>query len=317
MKEFNLIESYFIKDGKTYNQYMALSEDNKFQLSKDTITKLFDSIKKKALKVDYFGIEASKGDITKFAKYSDLDNAIKVLNNMYLSDPQVAPREIPSLVRCLNIIKKYKSNFTKAFETNSELLSMLYTNMVAAMIGETSVLISTSIDYVKDPLGNYKEIFKEREKNTKDVYYSSIEKFLNMEVRGDLAKLFNQKQSDVLNESILTITGITLIAIFSAIFIIRDIIFLYYFGKTRLGLQMLHLAMFLEEHARDLDTSKKGNKEIQKKQLAKVEKLKKMSEKLLADRNADEKVVDKEKAKEDKQNSNVPSSTSGNETIFI
>jgi len=315
MKEFNLIESYFIKDGKTFKEYNALNEAEKNQLSKDTVGKLFSSIKNKSLKVNYFGIEASKGDITKFTKYSDLDNAIKVLDTMYRNDPQVAPKEIPSLVRCYEAIKKYKADFTKAFNEKNELVSMLYTNMVAAIIGQASTLIASTVDYVKDPMGNYKEIFKQREKKAKDVYSASIEKFLNMEIRGDLAKIF--KRNEVLSEDLLMISGIALLAIFSAIFIIRDVIFLYYYGKTKLGEQMLHLALFLEEHARSLDLSKKSNKEVQKKQLKEVEKLKKLSSKLLADREADERVVSREKDKEDKETSNIPTSGGGDNTVFI
>ena len=40
----------------------------------------------------------------------DLENAIKVLDTMYRNDPQVAPKEIPSLVRCFSLIKKYKKD---------------------------------------------------------------------------------------------------------------------------------------------------------------------------------------------------------------
>lgn len=320
MTDFSLLESYFIKDGKTYKQYKALNEAEQKQLSKDAITKLFNSIKKKSLKIDYMGIEKTNGDVTKFSKYKDLENAITVLDTMYKQDPQVAPKEINTLVKTLALLKKYKNDFANAFSINNEFVIMMYTNIVAALIGATSITIAASIDYVKDPLGNYKEIFKQHTDLNKDVYIKSLDKFLNLEIKGELKRIINLKKeeddNEIFSESVFTISMIVLSSVFIAIFAIRDIVFLYYYYKTRIGEKMLMIAYFLEKHANNLDVSKDNYKEVQEKQLKMVEKLRATGDKLLADRKYAEKQADKDKNEEDRNNSNMNSSSNSGD-IFI
>lgn len=336
----SLLEAYYVTDGKSKMNFQTLTEDDKAVLGKATVTKLFNTVKTKALKVNYAGIEKSKGDITKFNKYDDLQNSIKILNNMYNADPSNSPTEIPKLVRCLQILKKYKAKFMTSFNNKNEVVIMLYTNIVAALIGCTSLMISTTIEYIKTPTGDYKAIFKGKKAKTKNVYYNSIDRFLKMEVRGQLNSLFkdnevktslNESADGVVSEDVLEAgaaafsalmavpigqVAVVIVGIFVAVLIAREVVYLYFYSRTKISEELLTLAYFLEEHSQSLDENSK-TKEKQEKVVAK---LKRLSEILSVDKENAGKKAEQEQKKEDEENRNsndTGSSSSDDNDILL
>jgi len=188
-----MLESYLFPDGKSKLKYAALTEAEKKVFTKNMVTKLFNTIKNKSLRVNYMGLEKTKGDVTKYPKYSDVENSIKILNNMYNSNPSEAPKEILNCVRALDLLKKYKNAFAKAFSEKNQPAAILYVNIYAALIAGTSKIVAATIDYIKQPTGEYKAAFKKESQNIlkDDVYFESLTRFITMEKTGQLKKLFD------------------------------------------------------------------------------------------------------------------------------
>jgi len=139
------------------------------------------------------GLEKTKGDFTKYPKYDDVENAIKILNNMYNSNSSEAPKEILHCVRTLDLLKKHKASFVKAFSDKNEPAAILYVNICAALIAGTSKIVAATIEYIKQPTGEYKAAFKKESQDIlkDDVYFESLTRFITMEKTGQLKKLFD------------------------------------------------------------------------------------------------------------------------------
>lgn len=203
-----MLESYLFPDGKSKLKYAALTEAEKKVFTKDLVTKLFNTIKNKSLRVNYMGLEKTKGDFTKYPKYDDVENSIKILNNMYKSNTSDAPKEILSCVRTLELLKKYKVDFGKAFSNKNEPAAILYVNICAALIAGTSKIVAATIEYIKQPTGEYKAAFKKEKQNAlkDDVYFESMTRFITMEKNGQLKQLFGisgNLSEEVLDEGII------------------------------------------------------------------------------------------------------------------
>lgn len=212
-----LLESYLFPDGKAKLRYSMLTEAEKVSFNKSMVTKLFSAIKNKSLKVNYAGLEKTRGDITKYPRFEDIENSIKILNNMYNSNPDDAPIEILSCVRVLDILKKNKAGFMTAYNNKNDAVELLFVNIAAALIIGTSKLVAVTIEYIKQPTGGYKAIFKENSKTLMkdDTYFLSLNRFITMEKTGQLKRLLDMSsklsedynllmEDEIMNEGLVT-----------------------------------------------------------------------------------------------------------------
>lgn len=197
-----MLESYMFPDGKSKLKFNMLTEAEKKVFTKNAVTKLFKAIKNKSLRVNYMGLERTKGDVTAYPKYEDVENAIKILNNMYKSNPSDAPKEILSCVKVLDILKKNKDSFQSAFSRKNDVVIILYVNIYAALIAGASKLVAATIEYIKQPTGEYKAAFKKESKSIMkdDAYFTSLDRFITIDKNGQLKQLLNN--TNKLNEDV-------------------------------------------------------------------------------------------------------------------
>jgi len=329
-----MLESYLFPDGKSKLKYNALTEAEKNVFTKNMVAKLFNTIKNKSLRVNYMGLEKTKGDFTKYPKYEDVENSVKILNNMYNSNSSEAPKEILHCVRTLDLLKKYKTSFTKAFSDKNEAAAILYVNICAALIAGTSKIVAATIEYIKQPTGEYKAAFKKESQNAlkDDVYFESLTRFITMEKTGQLKKLFDisgNLSEEVLDEGVLkdmansglvsdikeiwsnlsnskvgkatkAIIGVVgIIAV--VIWAVRVIPYTIYKLRKSISDHLLNLAYFLEEHAYELETDTKKGRETQEKQLRIVEKLKSLGNSISLDDKKAQKEASKDQKKDEEE----------------
>jgi hypothetical protein len=326
MTNDQLLESYFVKDYKSFKNYQSLSESEKKTFSKSLVTKLFNTVKNKSLGVNYNNIEKSKGDITKVNNYMDLDNCIHILVNMYNSNPSKELSVILRLKETQDIFLKYKNDFIRGFTQKNEIVMLTYTNMVAALISGTARIIATSIDYVKQPDNTFQRSFKKVNKGMydKDVYFKSLTRFCNMEKKGELKQILNTRRlneafdigitenCDILDESIAGIFAVgmaVIVGVFLLLVAIRGLVFTFFHLKNGLANSLLMMSYFLEEHANNLDTSEGKNAKIKEKQLKIVAKLKALSKKLSIEDEDANKKAKKDEEEDDKKNQEDSSSS--------
>jgi len=330
-----LLESYLFPDGKSKLKYAALTEAEKKVFTKNMVSKLFSTIKNKALKVNYMGLEKTKGDFSSYPKYSDVENSIKILEKMYNSNPSEAPKEILSCVRTLDLLKKYKDSFKKAFSSKNEPATVLYVNICAALIAGTSKIISATIEYIKQPTGEYKAAFIKEKQNVlkDDVYFQSLNRFNNMDKTGQLKQLFDittkLEESGCMLDEDWTILGgagdildklpagakgvIAVVAVIAiVIWAIRVIPYTLYRLRKSISDHLLNLAYFLEEHADELDTNTEKGRKVKERQLRIVEKLKALGNKLSLDDDKAQKEAKKDNEKDEEESRRGDDSSSDN-----
>jgi hypothetical protein len=331
-----LLETFFMDTNQKYERYQSLSESGAKKVSRSAVDKMIKSIKKKTLKINYNGIEKTKGDITKFSKYDDFKGCLDTLKKLATGDKN-APNEINLVSRTHDVLIKYKSQFQKAFDEKNDLLIITYTNISATMISLTADLVVSTIEWIKEPQGYYKAIYKEtaQKELNGSIYVKSLDKFLALEKKGDLNRLFTNsdkisesfestfhstKGNRIFNEEVIAISLAVIGVIVALVFSIRDVVFLYYFLKRRISDELLALAYFTEQNVYRLQSSGNANPDVIAKQTNLVEKLRYHADKLMSDKQSAEKRVQAEVERENKDISdelNDSANTSNDDIILI
>lgn len=327
-----ILESIYVEDYNSLQEFQALSEEEKKETGKNLIAKIFRSIRKKSLQINYAGLEQTKGDITKFSGYSDLEASIKFLNRMATTDSNAPKVDIKRLSDCLTIIKNNRTEFMKAYTVSpSPMKQMFYVNISASLIAATSTMVTVCMDYLKTPQGTFKASFK---KNTKtliqgDLFFNNIEKFIQLERRGNLNTFLNSddiasdelKFAGVKNEAVGTIATITssvmtalgtplgaiavsISAILLCLMMIREIVYFFYFSRTQISERLQSLAYFIKSNQ-----TASMDKQVKEKQDKIVEKLQHLSEKIAVDTTVTNKQINNELKKDDKDIKNSSKNT--------
>lgn len=324
-----LLESYCKDMNPSYYYY---NEEDKQVFNKAVITKLYKSIKNKYLKVDYMDLEKCNGDITKFSKYSDLENAIIFIDRLYNSNPSESPIQVKSCVRTLELLKKYKTQFSKAFSGNNDLIEMMFVNMSATLISATSQLVTVGMDYIKDQNGkSYKAMFADNANKIleRSTYFKALDKFIKMDANGDLNKFFSKnipvteaieniyENNFIYNESIAGLTIAVIATIFAVIYLLREIVYMFFFCKKTLSNRMLALAYFLEMDLNNIDVSTEKGKAIYDKQTKTIEKLRHLGNSLVADQKSAENDAEDQKQEDDKNSTSSSDGDPNNGSVIV
>lgn len=151
----NEIESLYretmdFSDKDTMHFIVTLEADHNNQYLVALTSKLYDQIQAKVDKIDFSTVEASRGDITKVQNYNQLVECIDIIRKIIVEYKQ--PTEaIDCVSEAINNIKDRSITFKKAFVIGAPLPKLLYNSMVMAIVQSVSFLISSCVEYVKDP----------------------------------------------------------------------------------------------------------------------------------------------------------------------
>jgi len=202
----DLLRSFYIEEGNDIIKYNKLSEDEKVMFTKDIVTKIVKSIEDEEYRLDNVEVNNSKGDITKLTNYRYIDESLNLLNLMQASMNESIPY--------LNVLNDSKSNlikftkdFEKGFKLNKSIIKIFYSNLVLSLIYGISFMIANSIDYVKDPIGNYNSVYKYNLKKNSDyptISFECLDKFNLMSNNGEMQYFFNSIYTTKMNENVVT-----------------------------------------------------------------------------------------------------------------
>ena len=129
---------------------IAEASSNQNQMLVALTSKLYDMITAKADKVDFSTISRSRGDITKIEKYDQLVECIDVIRNIVVAYKEdTHPVDVVSMA--LENLKSRTNMFKRAFVIGSPVPIMTYNNIGMAVVYSVSFLISTCIEYIKEP----------------------------------------------------------------------------------------------------------------------------------------------------------------------
>jgi len=269
-------EVYDLSDYKTKKAVLFCNEAQKSANIEHIVGKLYVHIKDNTDQIDFGSIPKSKGILTNVENYQQIVDCINTIKDLL-----VEYHENTDLIDQLNEafvnIQNRERIFTKAFALNIDFPMMIYNTTVLSVISGLSVMISSSIEYIKNGHDSFDASFnKTRYAKSKDhVLYQYVRDFNRVCKSGQLDKLmqdairknivkesFNYKGSNqninIINEDSSEIAGFValIIGIGASIYAFLKLVsyVIYYFMYTRMALSEWFAvqARFLEINAENL-----------------------------------------------------------------
>lgn len=186
-------EYYDITNRATRRKILSLSEAEQNSILTSITSKLYDKIVAKTDDIDYGEIPNTKGDITKLSNYKGLIECIDIIRELVVAMKQdTAPIDI--LTEAIANISARKDLFERGFRTDSEVAILMYNNYVLAIVASISLLISTSIEFIKTPNKESFDFVLDKMAYTKNknyIFFTNLKKFNKACKNGDLDKSIN------------------------------------------------------------------------------------------------------------------------------
>lgn len=303
-------EFFNIRDNKTRKTLLSMNEAGQNSVLMSLTSKLYDKIVEKCDDIDYGEIPATKGDITKLSKYSDMKETISIMHDI-LKEYKQDTSPVDELSVAFSNIETRKDLFERAFRYNSELPIAMYCNVVLGIITGISYMIATCIEFIKDPhTENFRiSLDKVSYAKTKDhMIYNTLKSFNKSCEKRDFDKAMEAVlKSSTKNFAGAAVAGGIAIGVMGTILVLipvlRELIFMFYYMRMKVSdffdiqADLLQVNAYAIEANSTLD--KDEQKEIMAKQLKYVERFRKISNAFAIDVKKAEVAADKEKKSDD------------------
>ena len=139
-----------LSDYKIARSFTSLTEAEQDQVLLNIAVKLYDSINNKVIEIDYGKIPESKGDIEKVPNFKEIVECLNTIRDLLMNFKQ-STEPVDVILNTIDNMKKTKRTWEKAFHTDNGYGQMMYNNIVLSIVAATSLLVSTCIDYIKEP----------------------------------------------------------------------------------------------------------------------------------------------------------------------
>jgi len=182
------------------------------------------------------------------------------------------------LQKALKNIIYYKKDFMRAFKNNNTLVIMFYNNIVAGLLYTTSVIIAEYVEHIKEANGMLTPKFKEIDKQPKGLFLNNLKSFNKMVINGKFES-FLKSDGEQLTGG--TLIGVSVLAVMVALWLIREIVFIFLYMRNTISDYLMQLSYFVELNSQKLSLN--GNDKVVEKQEKVAEKLVKLSDKISVD----------------------------------
>lgn len=276
-----LLEEVYLCEGSPWKvrDIRNLTESTQKELSNKTVTSIFRAIKAKAFNLDFSDVEVGKGDITKINSYKDLKEAINFLKKLSnnVNNPEVN-NAITQIEMTHTYLLTNRQGFTMGFKLGNNLIIYLFNSISVALVQATSFLISTCIETVKTNMNTYLCEMKQVNKLPKNGNLSALMKFNEMGKNGKLNTVISHTLK--LKEDAFAISLGVIGSVLLALYLIRELVFCYFYIRVALSQYLTHLKEFVLMNASTLNNDQRKVKEKQEKV---AKKLGELSDKLAID----------------------------------
>ena len=203
--DFILKEHFDLSDRKSIRTLLSLNEADQNQAMVALASKLYEKIVAKVDDIDFGTIPASKGDITKIGNYLEMRDCLNTINEILVHYKQDTVL-LNTVDKAIENIKSSKAIWEKAFAVDCELPITFYNTIVLSIVSAVSLLISSSIDFIKEPGRESFQISFDKTGYTKTkdkLLFQNLEKFNKSYAKGDIEKLMSSivKANSALKES--------------------------------------------------------------------------------------------------------------------
>ena len=218
-----VLKEYFdTTDRKSMRTLLSLNEADQNQAMIALAAKLYEKIVAKVDDIDFGTIPASKGDITKIGNFMEMRDCMDTIRNILIHYKQDTVH-LDTIDKAIENVKDSKKIWEKAFVTECELAITFYNTITLSIVSAVSLLISSSIDFIKEPGNESFQISFDKVGYTKTkdkILFQSLENFNKAYAKGDIDKVMktivdssaSYKESAV-GESTLVLTLATLLGV--------------------------------------------------------------------------------------------------------
>lgn len=307
MSRYNVLLEDLFKTDEDIFIIRSLSEDVKQELSKALVESIYNAMVSKSTNLDYGMLEKSKGNFTRVEGYIHFKESLDLLNAMQ-NNMKERIVYLDVINNAHENILKFINDFEQGFRLKNNMVILLYNNLALALVSSVSFLISTTVDYVKDPLGDYSMHFRSNISSNKGyptIFLDTLERFNKMAASGELFNFFslNLGKKAFTGADIIVVGGITLTVLLLVIPLLREIIYQYFNMRVSIADYLRMQAVFVEMHKVKLSINDpKKMESVIKKQEGYVNKLIKFADKIDVDQKSSTKKANMEI---DKENNNI------------
>lgn len=301
----SLISEHFdILDTDTRRSLLAIKEDGEQQnmVLSSLAAKLYKIIVEKSTDIDYGQIPKSKGDITRIPNFVEIMDCLNIIRSIvieYKDDPVY----VDEVLKAIDNLKESRDLWEKAYTYRADVAVTFYETIALAIVGSTSLMISTSIEYIKDPSEQVYTLTLDKVAYTKTqngLLFKNIKRFNKAYKSGDIRKTFEAmlKVNNTVRESVDIVNEFSASAILAAVIsagmivsligliipILHELVCLFFCAKQKVSdyfsIQADLLAMNAESVKLDVTKTESKRNDIYKRQMKLVDRFKKISNKL-------------------------------------
>lgn len=288
-----ILNEYFdIEHRETRKVMLSINEADQNQVLSALTSKLYDHIVDRVDDIDFGDIPSTKGDITKLDRYQKLVDCVSVVRQL-LEQYKQDLKPIRIIEDAIDNVIERKELFEKGFRYQVELPMITYSTIVLSIISSTSFLVSTCIEFIKIPSQDEFSVILDKVALTKsksNLLFNNLEKFNNACDKGQidncLEVIIKNNMKNLTGVEVGFVVGGVAMAtlLLNIIPILRELIFFFYYSRTRVSDYFDIQADLLQMNAYNVEsneTMKKSEREkIAKKQLKIAELFRKLSNKI-------------------------------------
>ena len=284
-----LLQEEYVFDAPTKLKYESLSEEQRFNLSKNLVDSCMNVVLDKSKSVDFSLAEASKGSFRKFQGYADIIGAIEGMKAIQ-STSRGRIYGLDVVETSVRFLEQKEELFRKAFAMDCTIVKAIYNCVATGVAVGTAFVVSNGIDMVKEGSGLVTMVANPKSARTQDAtIIKTLEKFNNMCANGDLDKVVRR----VLPESqkfigtaavtslvgTLTTVGLISFGLVAAAVMLRQFVYMYYNMRVKVSDYLRVNAEFVEMNQSklsmlgDMEGTKRKQQEAAKRLISLADKI--------------------------------------------
>ena len=190
-EEYNkfIQETFDLNDDETREALISVDEAVRENVLASLSMKFYNDIMNKIDDIDFGTIPDSKGDITKVENYEQMNRCLVTLRGI-LTEYNQPSTQIDEIETAIGNMIDNTRLFERAFKIKADLPVVIYCTMVLAIVSTISLMITSSIEFIKNPVHeNFTIEFHTAglAKTQNSLMYSNIVKFNNSVKKGEFA----------------------------------------------------------------------------------------------------------------------------------
>lgn len=285
----NATRNFFMENASYADKraIMALTEADLTQVSNNLVSELYKSAINKS-HIDFDDIPASRGDITKYKGYTDMQQCLDIVDNI-AKQSNIKIRETDIVRTAIGNIVALRDVYTKGYALNNDFIMLQYCTMSALCVEATTGIIASFVDYVKTVDAVQFKII-----NTKvsaaQIAIDNLNSFNASVSSGEYAKVCNVvikngNATGIVKESAVVVTAAVLTSLVAIVVLMRNIVFRFFYLRMKLSDYLKMQAMFLDMNKANLEAkenrmSPDKRKKVIKKQAELATQLTKLADKI-------------------------------------